>query len=214
MKQKIIGYFPWLITGISMVLLILLVIQNWNFRKKNSTLLEYKIKAQYIFNALEFEKNLKKQFIFKEFPFGINPEKFHMYRKPANEQESRYYKNYLIVIFDLTVCGKCLNQSLEILNEFKYKAEENHIFVSVIAGITNKSEESEIVSLYRSGQMPFPFITMKNEEMYKAFKLPTDSYLDTPFFIFTNSSFEIIDIFKPVYLDDKELKRWMQIIMK
>jgi hypothetical protein len=28
--------------------------------------------------------------------------------------------------------------------------------------------------------------------------------LDTPFFIFINSSFEIIDIFKQVYLDDKE----------
>ena len=214
MKQKIIGYYQWLITGISMVIAILLVIQNWNLRMKNSALMEYKIKAQYIFNALEFEKNMKKQFIFRDFPFEINPEKLHMYRKPVNEEGPTYYKNYLIMIFDLTVCGKCLNQSFEILNEFKLKAEESNILVSVIAGITNKSEESEIIGLYRSGQMLFPFITMKNEEMYKTFKLPTDKYLDSPLFIFTNSSFEIIDIFKQVYLDDKELRRWMQIIMK
>jgi hypothetical protein len=203
--------FQWVIIGILIVISALLIFKTLDYRKKFMDEEEKTEKSNWVFRALDFEKTLKRNFLFKDFPIDLKPENLAFF--PADRKDA-YYNGNLVMIFDFTVCGKCLNQSFEVLNEFRILAEEKNIAVLSLVGIGNINEEGEVINLYRSGQMPSPFKTLKVDLIYEKFLLDKNNYLDTPFFIYTSNDARVLDIFKPVYLDEKELRRWLEIIVK
>jgi hypothetical protein len=208
MKKSMI-YIQWGMIAILGTLVILLLLKTNEFRKKSSSVSSYSESVNRILQALKLEKKLKKDFLFHNFPIDINPQRF--YSRPPEQNIN--HKGLLLMIFDFTVCGKCLYQELEVVNEFKDWAYSKNISIKVIAGVNGKKEESEVLALYRSGQMPFPFEAINVDSMYEKFNLDKNSYLDTPFFVYTTVDYNIMDIFKPVYLETRELRQWLDIIL-
>lgn len=209
--KKVI-YLQWGIILISLVLLSLLVYQNLNYRKKIFFLSGYIENSKKIIKALNFEKKMKKEFLFKKFPMEFQINQFRMYKNTEYARDF-YYDNILIMIFDLTVCGRCLNNSFELLNEFEARAESKNIIFLSIAGIVNNKEISELISLFKSGQMPYPFKVVEVKSLYKLFHLDINNFLDTPFFMYTTKDLEVIDVYKPIYLDKEDLRRWLNTII-
>ena len=158
--------------------------------------------------AVEFENNLKRNFLFEQFPLEISVENFHMFQ----EEKNKSFNHLLIMVFDLTVCGKCMHEELALLKDYKEIAENKGIIFLALVGTTDKSEESEIINLYRSKILFFPFKTINVSDLYKKFHLEEGVYLDTPFFVYTSIDLKILDIYKPFYLDTKELSKWLEII--
>jgi len=180
------------------------MLQNIHLKTSNT----YEDKENQKFKALLFESKLKEHFLFKVFPLRIEIEDFYFHE----DQKRDYINGYIIMIFDFTVCGKCLHEELVTLKDFKEKAEQKNIFFLAIIGISDKSEESEIINLHRTGDIYFPCKVVNIEFLYKTFNLDMENFLDTPFYIYAAHTFKVLDIFKPRYLDTKEFNKWLTII--
>lgn len=189
---------------ILIILTFLLSFQNISLKKKYS----HGNKYERIISALAFEHRLKRFFLFKFFPIEIKLDNFHFH----NEIKKNNINGYLIMIFDLKVCGKCLYDALEVLKYFKERAQEKKILYLALIGLNNKDRESEIISLYRCGNLFFPFKISKVGSIYEIFKLNSNNYLDTPFFFYLDYNYKVLDIFKPVYLETEEIYNWMEIV--
>lgn len=206
MANKKLMIFQWVIILVVFIFNILLIFQNLNL--KNSFLLNNEQHGR--FKAWKFESDLKENLLFQNFPIQIKIEDFFF----NDKQKLDNTKMYLIMVFDLTVCGKCLHEELAILNLFNEELNKKQISILGIIGISSKSEEAEIIKLQKLGAITFPFKTMEVNSLYEVFGLNKENFLDTPFFVFTNVNFYVLDIFKPVYLKTEELKKWLKIIIK
>ncbi|MCK4763404.1 MAG: hypothetical protein KAW12_14490 [Candidatus Aminicenantes bacterium] len=204
-KKRSLLHFQWIIILILSILIILLVIQNINYKKKYTrTLKQGKIS--------KFEHDLKSEFLFEVFPLELKLEDFHFGERLQRQEND--LDEYIIIIFDLTVCGKCLHEELRILSYFKEIAAEKNISFLAVVGITDKSEESKIINLSRSGELFFPVRIVEVDSLYRIFKLKNESYIDTPFFFYTSNDFRVLDIFKPAYLQTEEFYKWLEIILQ
>ena len=194
----------WIIIAMITVLIGLLIFQNIHLKfSSNDDNHTHKVNK-----SLIFEQKIKKNFQLKKFPFELVLKDFYFQENHKRE----FVDNYLIMVFDLTVCGKCLHEGLATLKHFQERIESRNVGLLAIAGIANTSEESEIINLYSSGEMPFPCKTMSVDELYKEFELDKEHFLDTPFFIYTSHQFKVLDIFKPELFETKELRRWLKIL--
>lgn len=155
-----------------------------------------------------FEQNLEAQFLFKKFPFNINLDDFYFHDNTFPDAVN----GYVIIVFDLTVCGKCLHEELIALNNFKESLRSKNICLLALVGISDKSEEGEIINLHRTGKIFFPAKTIGVDLLYDLFKLEKDQFIDTPFYFYTSHSFRTLDIFKPNYMATKEFIKWLTII--
>lgn len=192
--------FQWLILLILFIIVILLVVQNLKLRQDNLRSKHLEI----INEKYKLEADLKKSFQYKSFPMEMNLNKFHFIN------EVKESKNYLIFIFDIASCGKCVAQELEVLRSFINTAKKKKICFLAIVGITDRNEESTILGLYRKNLLPFAFMTLKSDTIYQIFYLNEEKYLDTPIYFFTDSSFRIIDIFKSIAYKSEESSEWLK----
>ncbi len=213
MNKRILNYIPWFFVFVSTVLISLLIVQNIRIKNQLVWYSKFKAGADKYLDAYRFEKNLGACFLFRKIPINTDVERFLMFRETVNV-DNTFYDKYLFMVFDFTVCGKCLDYSFDMVTMFRDKFEEQMILPLAIVGISNKREESEILGFYRSGKMPIPFKTLEVEDLYRSFRLDLDNYIDTPFFILTTGALEVIEIFKPIYLDEKELGKWLDSITR
>jgi len=134
----------------------------------------------------------------------------NFYFYDQNKQD--YINGYIVLISDFTVCGKCLDEELEVMNTFKEKAKEKHLAFLGIIGVNNRKEEAEIIKLYKTEAIFFPCKTIDVNVLYQTFKLNKDYFLDTPFYFYMSHEFLTLEIFKPPLIDKKEMIRWLTII--
>jgi len=156
----------------------------------------------------KFENFLDKSFLFKKFPIELNIQNFYFY----DQSKQDYINGYIVLISDFTVCGKCLDEELEVMNTFKEKAKEKHLAFLGIIGVNNRKEEAEIIKLYKTRAIFFPCKTIDVNVLYQTFKLNKDYFLDTPFYFYMSHEFLTLEIFKPPLMDKKEMIRWLTII--
>lgn len=204
MDNKKLISLQWCIIIVFFVLIVLFIIQNLNL--KNSISLKTKVNTS--LNSQSFEYKLKEYFLFKKLPIKIELEDFYFFEK----HKMGHIDGYIIMVFDLTVCGKCLHDELKLLHTFREKADDKNIFFTAIIGTTDKREDSEIINLYRTGSIFFPFKLINIDDLYDIFKLDKENFIDTPFYMYTTHTYKILDIFKPQYLETKEFYRWLSII--
>ena len=89
-------FFQWAMIAVFSILIILLIIQNFSL-KKPKTITKSK---EYL--GMQFEYELKEKLLFKTFPLEIKPEEFFFNKENLVENSN----GYLIMLFDLTVCGR------------------------------------------------------------------------------------------------------------
>lgn len=109
-------------------------------------------------------------------------------------------------MFDTTVCGKCLTDAFYELKTIKPSLAEKAIQVIGVAAIHKKKDESHVIGFQKSGEADFPFLFINETSLYNAFNLETKTFLDTPFFLFTDNNFKILSVFKPEQYRTKELQ--------
>lgn len=203
-KNPKIVKFQWTIISIFVILIILLVYQNIHLKincKQKETVFPEN-------NSLLFIGDLNKRHLFKKFPMDFNLKDFYFWEKYQRD----YVNNYLIMLFDFTVCGRCLHDELGILKHLKEEIEQKNIYILAIIGIVGKKEESEIIGLHNAGHIFFPFKTVTVDLLYDTFGLTRERFLDTPFYIYTSHDLKVMSIFKSQYLDTKEFEKWLQIL--
>jgi hypothetical protein len=205
MQSKIVKY-QWVVIGIFIVLICLLILQNLSLKSHSNH--GHATKPDPKMASLLFQQNLDYKHLFKAFPRKVNIEDFYF----SGNKQPDFVNNYLIMIFDLTVCGKCLFDGLETLKAFRERLENKNIFVLAIVGVSAKSEESKIIELHSAGDIFFPCLTVPVDELYSMFGLNQEQFVDTPFYMYTTHQFQVLNIFKPPYLDKKEFKKWIKIL--
>jgi hypothetical protein len=100
--NKKLFIIQWLIIVVFSVLIGLLILQNVTLKKAHPPQISKNC------DSLLFETRLDEHFLFKKFPLEIKLENFYF-----NEENKLDYANgYVIMIFDLTVCGHCLHGEL------------------------------------------------------------------------------------------------------
>jgi len=203
-KNKRLIVFQWFIIVVFSLLILLFIKQNISLKNVNTAENRQNPKLK----ASLFEKKLNELFLFKAFPLKLNQDKLVF----SKEFEMPFINGYIAMVFDLTVCGKCLNDELIILNRLKENAFSNNIAIIAIIGISDKNEEAEIINRYRSGEIFFPCKMITTDSLYNTFKLDKENYLDTPFYLYLSHEFKVLNIFKPPYLDTKELNAWLKIV--
>ena len=201
-ESKKIFYFQWLIIAVFSILIILLIHQNLNLKKP------HQVEKSNNCNALLFVSKLNEHLLFKTFPISIKPDDFFFYEKDRIENVN----GYLIMVFDLTVCGRCLDDQLRLLNAYKDMLQSRGISLLGIVGIINKSEESEIISRHRTGTIRFPFKFIDVDKLYEIFGISKENFIDTPFYFYTSHNFEILSIFKPEYMETGRFEKWLDTI--
>lgn len=202
---KKLFFFQWLIIGVFVLLIALLIRQNL-ILKNSSPISVEKIDSYY--ESLDFESKMNTQLLFRSFPFEIKPDDFFNYEKSKIEDG----KGFVIILFDLTVCGGCLNNELKVLESYKSTLNAGKISLLSIIGISSKSEESDIVNRYRAGDITFPFRFVNVGTLYDTFHLPRERYLDTPFYIYISQTFKVQNVLKSQYMDTRRLEKWLEII--
>lgn len=207
-SKKVFLWVQWLALFTFCLLTILLILQNFSLKE---IIQRSGSKQSPKCETLLFESNLEEKFLFKKSPIDISFSDLHFLDKKADYGSA---KGFIIIIFDLTVCGKCLHQELEMLEEYKEWALSNDIFFLAIAGVADKSEESEIINLHHSGLLSFPCKIVDASLVYEGFLLNKEHFLDTPIFFYSTPGLKFLDIFKPAYLDTQGLKKWLEIILE
>jgi len=117
------------------------------------------------------------------------------------------------MIFDMTVCGACLEKELSILQGYLPTLRSSNIGLMAIIGVADKKEESHIITKYQFGDIAFPFIFEKPGTIYRTFKLDQTQYLDSPFYIFTSRNLNVLDVYKSPYMEAEELETWLNSIL-
>lgn len=205
-KQEKIVVSQWLIIGVFTLLIILLIRQNLILKKSP---LPPVIENSTYYQSLDFEAQMNNQFLFKAFPYKIKPIDFFNYEKSKIED----VKGYVIIIFDLTVCGICLDSEMKVLESYNNILKARKISLLSIIGISSKSEISEIASRYKTGRISFPFKFINVENLYNTFHLTRDKYLDTPFYIYASPTFKVCNVLKSQYMDTRRLEKWIELII-
>ena len=158
----------------------------------------------------QFEGKLEENFLFKKIPININMDEF--YFKNDDQSKDDVLNGYIVILFDITVCGNCLYEELRVLNYFKPMMGDKNLKFLAVAGLVDSGEEAAIISLNRSGLLTFPCKVVNVKELYDRFKLDKEDFLDTPFFLYISHEYRVLDVFKPQYMDTKELSKWLEII--
>lgn len=203
-KDKILIKFQWIIIAAFIILIVLLILQNIHLKItcNQGRLPNTEVKS------LSFEKNLAGKFLFKKFPIKLSIKDFFFHE----EYQMDFIDGYLVMVFDFTVCGKCLHEELEVLKGFKEKINEKNMLILAIVGLSSKSEEAEIINLKSVGDIFFPCKTIPVDELYNIFHLNIENFIDTPFYMYVSHNFKVLDTFKPQYLDTKDFYKWLTII--
>lgn len=205
-KRNIIFFSQGIIIIILTLLTILLILQNLEYKKKYTQLL----KQQNTEDIYDNVNNLKTHFLFETFPIDMALDDFYF----MDKSEKLLRNDSLIMIFDMSVCGSCLREELRTLSHYKDISRVSNVTLLAITGVTGKNDESSIISLYRSGELFFPFKMVNKNSLYESFKLKTDENLDTPIFFYIDNEFRVLDIFKPRYMQTEGLDRWLAMILK
>lgn len=184
------------------ILIILLILQNRGLKRTKP------IAKSNDCQSLLFEVKLKEELLFKTFPLDVKPDGFFFNK----ENQLENVNGYLIMLFDLTVCGRCLDDQLKLLDTYGDIIKSRNISILGIVGIINKSEESEIINRYRTGTIFFPVKFIEVGALYDSFGISQESFIDSPFYVYTSHNFKIVDIFKPEYMDTRRLEKWLGTI--
>lgn len=195
----------WVIIAVFFILISFLIYQNIQLKFFSS---QANKKRAPINKAQVFEDRLKEIFLFKKFPIPLNIDEFYF----LENIQKNYVNSYLIMVFDLTVCGKCLHEQLDAMKLLKEKIEDKNISILAIAGISAKTEEAEIIGLHKIGKISFPCKTVPVDMIYSTFNLNREVFVDTPFYFYTTHQFQVLDIFKPNYMEIKEFVKWLNIL--
>jgi hypothetical protein len=198
-------FFQWIVISVFIFLIALLIRQNLLLKKSSPP--PVKDDSAY-FASLDFESQMNSHFLFALFPLKIEQGDFLNYTKKKIENVN----GYVIILFDLTVCGVCLNKELKVLESYKNMLNGRGISVLGIIGISNKSEESEILSRYRAGDISLPVKFVNVGSLYSTFQLSRERYLDTPFYIYTSHTFKVYNVLKSQYMDTRRLEKWLELI--
>lgn len=205
MKRQIKpGFILGVMIAILFVLVLLLTMQNFQLKKQSKG----EIHPVQTNGPDDLLIHLEEQFLFKKIPVSLDINEFYF----SKDIDVSFANGYLVILFDMTVCGHCLSEELELLKQFEDGLKSKGIQLFGIVGIVSKKEESNIIDLRRTNQIFFPIKTIEVKTLYRIFKLPKDRFLDTPFFIYTSHQLQIISIFKPKYQETKGLYRWLNIL--
>ena len=201
-ENKKLIFFQWAMIAIFSILILLLIMQNLSLKKQKTG-----VKSAGC-SGMQFESKLKEELLFRTFPLSTKTEEFFFNK----ENQLENINGYLIMLFDLTVCGRCLDDQLKLLDTYREIINSKNISILGIVGIINKSEESDIINRYRTGTIFFPIKFIDVEVIYNTFGISQERFIDTPFYVYTSHDFKILDIFKPEYMDTRRLEKWLDII--
>ncbi len=187
------------------ILVILLLIQNLSYKAKYTEMLA----REDISNPIDMVYDLEKHLLFETFPVGLDIEDFHF----SDGYKILSPNDYLVMVFNLDICGKCLHDALDILGYYREITGQKNVVFLAIAGISDKREESEIIALHKSGDLFFPIKIMKKTDLFDSLKISEPDIVDTPLFFYIAGDFRVLDIFKPRYLETKDLYKWISLIL-
>jgi hypothetical protein len=193
-----IAAVQWVMVLICLSIVVFLSIQNRNLARKNQ------FNEDSLIQKYELELKLVRAFSQKFFPINLNNAKFHF----LDSDDSLTKESYLLVAFNLTVCGQCLSDQLILLHNLKNKVHSRVGLLAVI-GIADETEKSEVLSMYQSGLLTFPFTFVEDDSLDSLFALEGNLYLDTPIYFVVDNLFRVQDVYKPPAYDIPPLERWL-----
>ena len=203
--MKKVNYIHWGISVCLLILVGLLAYQNFSLKTRPRNADQYSKRD----NARLFERQLKKKLLLKPSPVELNLEECYF----QSENIVKETNGYILAVFDLTVCGKCLKKGLLALKHFQDAALEKGLQYVAVIGVKSEREDSRVIGLYREGLLSFPCQTIAVNALYEKFSLSRQRFLDTPFFVFLDDNSRVIDFFKPVQYEVKELMQWLEILI-
>jgi len=204
MNQKFLNALLIAVTIVLSAIILLFLHQNLKLKQDIANLTQGDKKN----SKHQFERFLEESFLFKKFPVELDIDNFYFY----NQHKPDYINGYIVLISDLTVCGKCLDEELEVMSTLREKTGEKNLLFLGIIGVNDPKEEAEIINLHKTGAIFFPCKTIDADSLYRIFKLNRDYFLDTPFYFYISHEFITLDIFKPPLMDKKEMIRWLTIV--
>lgn len=197
---KRIVLFQYFVIFTFFVIILLLILQNIGLKRKIQALVSQETVPQ--------GESLRKSFILKRFPIEVKIDDFRFITGFNRDN----IHGHVFIIFDMTVCGQCLNSAIDTLRTFDEVLFQKGIRILSFIGISHPNEESEIIDSHRSGKIFFPYQPIPVDILYKSFLIDRNTFLDTPLFVYTDHEYKIIDIFKPKYLETEELLKWLTTI--
>lgn len=203
MKNKCCYMFV-LFAIVGSIVLFLLIQQNRSLKERISKKSRFPISKE-MAHSLLFELEMKRNFFLKPLPFSIDDYKIHH----LESQNENQFMGYVFMIFDMTVCGKCLNEELRILKSYESPLKGKNIGIIAIIGVVDQNEKSQIIALRQLGEIFFPVVYVKPDTIYHLFKLKKGQFLDSPFYVFTSPDFNVLDVYKAPYMKSKELEKWI-----
>lgn len=198
-------YIHWVISVCLLILVGLLTRQNFTLKTKFRDAGQYSKRD----NARLFERHLKKELLLRPSPIDLKLEECYF----NNEHVIKGNNGYILIVFDLTVCGQCLKKGLSAVKYFQNTALVKGLQYMAVVGVKSKQEHSRVIGLYREGLLSFPCKTIAVDTLYEKFSLSRKRFLDTPFFVFIDENHRVIDCFKPVQYEVKELMQWLEMLI-
>lgn len=190
---------------VSLTMISLLTIQNYKLRglleDKDA---QYKMESQ----QKEFTESLELRMLRRTFPIEISNSIFSF-------PDGGFQKNrkHIVMVFNLTVCGSCLDEHLRYINRIKDKIKQKDITMLAVIGINDEKEKSEVVVLHESGRLPFPYAFLIAAEVDELLGISKkDNYLDTPVYFLLDTSSVVESIIKPDGPDTTLLGMWLRNI--
>lgn len=190
------------------ILLVLLSIQNYHL--KNIVNDYFNNDDNLYQDSFLFSYKLKNMFLFKQFPIEINLNSLYFNKETLQNKSS----NFLIMLSNLQVCGHCMEEELILLKQYRDILKFNNIQILLFFGVSNSFDDSYLLQKIKEDKLFFPIHKIKTSDMINQFGISNPSLFNTPFYIFLDANYKIIDIFKPAYMKTRELSLWLSLLTR
>lgn len=116
----------------------------------------------------------------------------------------------VVIVFNPTVCGRCLKEGLRILAEHQPRIEQLGFGPFAVVGETGTGTRVSLAKLRESKLLAFRSLLVKAEQIERSLPFVVGSaYIDEPIFFFIDSNRKIVQAFKPDCRRMENLRHWL-----
>ena len=205
---SLVSYIQWAMLFVSLAIVVLLALKN---RSLQEDYVECTSQSQYLQMRFKIQERFFLQLLNKRVPWDLSSSTFF----PPGDLRYAGGKRFLLIVFNLTVCGNCLADELTLVKQFQHEISASQVAVLAIIGIAAQSERADVFGLRSSGILPFRFTFVSDSTVDKSLGIKADEryYLDTPVYILTDESLFVRNVFKPERSDPRTLSQWMKKVL-
>ncbi len=121
---------------------------------------------------------------------------------------------HLVMVFNPEVCGKCVRDGLQTLQEFSEVTTGSGIDLVALIGVETIEDKSYTLQLQETGELFFPFEYREADELEANFPMATESgYTDAPLYFLLNNDLVVQAAFKSEQRNPKTFHDWLALVL-